>query len=238
MSNKESTPGLINWIGYLAITLLIALPVAVLTVRSGAWQQGLLVYAISCLGAALLLLAAAIMMLLPKFAPWRGALAKRAVFALPGTIMLLSLMAGGDYPPIHDITTDTADPPAFVMAPRERGDGSNSLDTKPETIEAQLAAYPDLETLVTPAPIEDAFTRARETAQALGWEIYNEDLSAGVIEAVDTTAIMGFQDDVVVRLRTNADGTLVDLRSVSRVGVSDLGANAARIRQFMDAFQP
>ena len=238
MSNKESTPGLINWIGYVAITLLITLPLAVLTVRSGAWQQGLLVYAISCLGAAVLLLAAAIMMLLPKFAPWRSALAKRAVFALPGTIMLLSLMAGGDYPPIHDITTDTADPPAFVMAPGERGDGSNSLDTKPETIEAQLAAYPDLETLVTPAPIEDTFTRARETAQALGWEIYNEDISAGIIEAVDTTAIMGFQDDIVIRLRTNADGTLVDLRSVSRVGVSDLGANAARIRQFVDAFQP
>jgi len=238
MSNKESTPGLINWIGYLAITLLITLPVAVLTVRSGAWQQGLLVYAISCLGAALLLLTTAIMMLLPKFAPWRSALAKRAVFALPGTIMLLSLMAGGDYPPIHDITTDTADPPAFVMAPRERGDGSNSLDTKPETIAAQQAAYPDLDTLVTPAPVEDAFARARETAKALGWEIYNEDLSAGIIEAVDTTAIMGFKDDVVIRLRTNADGTLVDLRSVSRVGVSDLGANAARIRQFLEAFQP
>ena len=178
------------------------------------------------------------LIVLPISEPWLCSLANRAFIALPGTIMLLSLMAGGDYPPIHDITTDTADPPAFVMAPGERGDGSNSLDTKPETIEAQLAAYPDLETLVTPAPIEDTFTRARETAQALGWEIYNEDISAGIIEAVDTTAIMGFQDDVVIRLRTNADGTLVDLRSVSRVGVSDLGANAARIRQFVDAFQP
>lgn len=237
MTNQDSTPRLVNWIGYLAITLLIALPLAVLTVRSGAWQQGLLVYAVSCLGAALLLLLAAILMLLPKFAPWRGALAKRALFAVPGGLLLLSLMGGGNYPPIHDITTDTVDPPVFSAAPQQRGDKSNSLEIKVDTLEAQRGAYDDLETLVIPAAIDDAFARARETAVELGWDIYHEDLSAGVIEAVDTTAIMGFQDDVVIRLRTNADGTLVDLRSVSRVGVSDLGANAARIREFFGAFK-
>ena len=67
--------------------------------------------------------------------------------------------------------------------------------------------------------------------------MYHQDLNAGTIEAVDTTAIMGFKDDVVIRINTNAEGTLVDLRSVSRVGVSDLGANAARIREFLQAYQ-
>ena len=106
-----------------------------------------------------------------------------------------------------------------------------------ETLEAQRAAYPDLETLVTTDSIEDVFNRATASANELGWEIYHQDLNAGVIEAVDTTAVMGFKDDIVIRLRTNADGTLLDLRSVSRVGVSDLGANAARIHNFMDTYQ-
>jgi uncharacterized protein (DUF1499 family) len=236
MTPVNNTPRLINWVGYLTITLLVALPLAVLTVRSGAWEQGLMLYALSCLGAALLLILAVVLMLLPKFAPWRGALAKRALFAVPGTVLLLSLLGGGDYPPIHDITTDTADPPQFVAAPQRRPQGSNSLKIETATIEAQQAAYTSLNTLVTDAPLEQAFDQAKTTAQALGWEIYYEDLNAGIIEATATTAIMGFKDDIVIRLRTNAEGTLVDLRSVSRVGVSDLGANAARIRLFLDAF--
>jgi len=237
MTTGETTPRLINWIGYLTLTLLVALPLAVLTVRGGAWEQGLMLYAISCLGAALLLLLAAVLMLLPKFRPWRSAIAKRALFAVPGTALLLSLLGGGNYPPIHDITTDTADPPRFVAAPKQRGENSNSLDIVAETLKAQQEAYSDLDTLVTDASIENAFAQAKATAQALGWEIFHEDLNAGIIEATDTTAIMGFKDDIVIRLRTNERGTLVDLRSVSRVGVSDLGANAARIREFLDAFK-
>lgn len=236
MTDTTNTPKLINWIGYLIITLLVMLPIAVLTVRSGAWQQGLMLYAISCLGAALLLILAVVLMILPKFAPWRSAIGKRALFALPGTVLLLSLLGGGDYPPIHDITTDTSDPPVFTAAPEQRGDGSNSLEIKADFIDAQKAAYADLNTLVTDVAVEDAFAQARATAEALGWEIYYEDLNAGIIEAVDTTAVMGFKDDVVIRLRTNAQGTLIDLRSVSRVGLSDLGANAARIRRFLETF--
>ncbi|MEH6585442.1 MAG: DUF1499 domain-containing protein [Halioglobus sp.] len=238
MTATQKIPGLINWIGYLAITLLVTIPIAILTVRSGAWQQGLLLYALSCLGSVLILLLAIVVMFLPKLTSWRADTAKRALFAIPGTLLLLSLLGGsGDYPPIHDITTDSSDPPEFTSAPMLRGDGSNTLDLNPETLEAQLAAYPDLATLVSAEPIEKAFLRATETARELGWEIYHEDLNTGVIEAVDTTAVMGFKDDIVIRLRTNADGTLLDLRSVSRVGVSDLGANAARIQHFLDTYQ-
>lgn len=237
MTKNMGTPRLVNWVGYLGITMLVALPLAVLTVRSGAWQQGLLLYALACLGSALLLALATLLLLLPRFAPWRSAVGQRAVMAAPGTLLLLALLgSGGDFPPIHDITTDTADPPVFTAAVARRGPDANSLKTVPETIEAQLAAYPELATIETEATIESAFYRAGVIARELGWEIYREDLNAGYIEAVDTTAVMGFKDDIVIRLRTNADGTLVDLRSVSRVGVSDLGANAARIGSFIEQF--
>ena len=237
MTTQKSTPRLVDWVGYLGITVLAALPLSVLTVRSGVWQQGLLLYALSCLGAALLLALAIVLMLIPRFAPWRNAISQRAVMAVPGTLLLLSLLGSrGDYPPIHDITTDTDDPPAFTAAVSQRGAGANALEILPETIEAQLAAYPELATIRTDATIESAFYRAGVVARELGWEIYLEDLNSGYIEAVDTTAVMGFKDDIVIRLRTNASGTLVDLRSVSRVGVSDLGANAARIKSFIEQF--
>ena len=157
---------------------------------------------------------------------------------MASTVLLLSLLGGGgDNPAIHDITTDTLDPPVFSAAVKLRGNDSNSLALDPETIDAQLAAYPDLQTVVLTDSIEVVFEKAMANANQLGWEIYREDLNDGFIEAVDSTAIMGFKDDIVIRLRTNASGTLMDIRSVSRVGVSDLGANAARIRQFIAMYQ-
>jgi uncharacterized protein (DUF1499 family) len=230
-------PALVNWTGYIAITLLLLLPIAVLMVRSGVWQQGLLLYAVSCLGAALVLLISIVLLLLPRYAPWRAGIAMRAACVLPGTLLLLSLLAGrGDYPPIHDNSTDTEDPPVFSVAGDRRGSDANTLEILEDTLAQQEKAYPGLDTLVVDTPIDEAFARALEVATAMGWEVYHQDINAGVLEAVDTTAIMGFKDDIVIRLRSNADGTLVDLRSVSRVGVSDLGANASRIKAFQREF--
>ena len=237
MKGASGPPASVNWLGYLAITLLLTLPLAVLTVRSGAWQQGLLMYALSCLGATLVLIVAVLLLLLPAWAEWRPAILKRAAFALPGTLLLSLLIAGrGDQPPIHDITTDTERPPVFTAAEARRGPDSNPLAIDPEVIAQQRAAYPEVQTQVVGLDIDAAFDRALEVAAALGWEIYHQDRDRGVIEAVDTTAVMHFRDDVVIRLRSNAEGTLVDLRSVSRVGVSDLGANAARIMEFQRQF--
>ncbi len=234
---EQRTSSAVNWIGYLAATFLIALPLAVLTVRAGAWQQGLLLYAISCAGALILLLVSLVLLVLPGLREQRPAILKRSILTLPGTLLLLALLGSrGDYPPIHDITTDTQDPPVFSAAIERRGEGSNSLAIKPDTIEAQLASYPDIATMESPLTLEQAYKQALQSAESLGWEIYRDDLNAGYIEAVDSTAIMGFKDDVVIRVRTNADGTLIDLRSVSRVGVSDLGANAARIQRFFAKF--
>ena len=237
---KTNTPGaLINWTGYIAVTLLLLLPVSVLTVRSGAWQQGLLLYAVSCLGCVLILGLCGVLLLLPRYANTRGAILGRMLVALPGAVLLISLLAGrGDYPPIHDVTTDIKDPPVFTMAMAQRPEGANSLEIDPQAISAQQEAYPDVQTIRTSLDIEAAFDRALAVAGDLGWDIYHQDRNAGVIEAVETTEIMAFKDDIVIRLRSNAQGTKVDLRSVSRVGIGDIGANAKRIRAFQQAFAP
>ena len=236
-NQAQSRPALVNWLGYLAITLLLVLPLAVLTVRAGAWQQGLMLFALACLGAAIVLLLGALLMLLPRFSSWRKAIAGRVFFALPGALILLSILGSGSYPRIHDISTDLQDPPEFTAAEQQRGSDSNSLQTDMETLTLQAQGYPDLETLVITEDYEAVFHRSIKAATEMGWDIYLQDRNAGVIEAVDTTALMGFKDDVVIRLRTNAEGTVVDLRSVSRVGLGDLGANAKRINAFLKLLQ-
>ena len=237
MNEQSIRPAVVNWLGYFAMTLLLILPLSVLMVRNGDWQQGLLLYAIACLGSTLLIILAIVLLLRTRFNLWRKDILQRALFALPGAALLLALTSGGSYPTIHDITTDTADPPRFTSAASQRGADSNSLEIDEEVIQQQQEAYPNLQTLVTPLPIEDAYRLALEVATDMGWDIYRQDSNAMVIEAVDTTGIMGFKDDVVVRVRSSARGTLVDLRSVSRVGEGDLGANAARINAFVNAFQ-
>ena len=237
MNEQSIRPAVVNWLGYLAVTLLLILPLSVLMVRNGDWQQGLLMYAIACLGSTLLIILAIVLLLRTRFNLWRKDILQRALFALPGAALLLALTSGGSYPTIHDITTDTADPPRFTSAASQRGADSNSLEIDEEVIQQQQEAYPNLQTLVTPLPIEDAYRLALKVATDMGWDIYRQDINAMVIEAVDTTGIMGFKDDVVVRVRSSARGTLVDLRSVSRVGEGDLGANAARINAFVNAFQ-
>lgn len=237
MNQPQPSSRLVNWTGYLAITFLILIPVGVLAVRSGAWQQGLMVYALACLGSLLLLLLCVLLLLLPRFSQWRGAIAKRAAIALPGTVLLLSVAgSNGNLPAIHDITTDTADPPQFVTAAQQRGSDANTLDIVSETVDLQKSAYPQMQTLRSALSIDDAFTQALQVANALGWDVYYENRSTGVIEAVETTGFMSFKDDIVVRVRGDAQGSKIDLRSVSRVGVGDLGANADRINRFLFAY--
>jgi uncharacterized protein (DUF1499 family) len=236
MNQQIKAPGLVNWTGYLALTLLLVLPISVLLVRSGSWQQGLLLYAIASLGSTLLILLTIVLLLLPRLAPWRKKIALTVLCALPGTVLLLSLASGGDSARIHDITTNAQDPPTFTVAIQKRGASANSLDIDQNVIALQQQAYPDVKTLQTPLSIDEAFNRSVQIATDLGWDIYRQDCNAGVIEAVDTTRIMAFRDDIVIRLRSNSQGTVLDLRSVSRVGEGDIGTNVRRIRAFAEAF--
>ncbi|KGE05362.1 DUF1499 domain-containing protein [Pseudohaliea rubra] len=235
--NAGSLPALLRWPGYLAWAFLTLIALAVLTVRAGQWQQGLLLYALACLASLLVLVWYAAAVLLPRNGSRRGAIALRALPALPGALLLVSAMATRDVPPIHDITTDLEDPPRFEAVIEARGPKANSLAIDPEVQAQQAAAYPELATLYSSAPYGETFDRAEAIARALGWELLRSDRNAGFIEAVDTTAIMAFKDDIVIRVRSGENGSSVDLRSASRVGVSDLGANAARLRAFAERFQ-
>ena len=103
-----------------------------------------------------------------------------------------------------------------------------------EVTEQQRRGYPGLAPITLPAPVEQAFDRALAVAQDEGWQIVTADKSAGRIEATDTTPWFGFKDDIVVRLTPWGAGTRVDVRSVSRVGLSDTGTNARRISRYLD----
>jgi uncharacterized protein (DUF1499 family) len=134
---------------------------------------------------------------------------------------------------INDVTTDPENPPAFVaVLPLRATAAVPAAYPGSETANAQRRAYPDivpLELAVAPAA---AFARALDAATAMGWEIVAADVAAGRIEATATTPWFGFRDDIVVRVAPTPTGSRIDVRSVSRVGKSDLGANAKRIRAF------
>ncbi len=138
-------------------------------------------------------------------------------------------------PPIHDITTDTEDPPRFVAVVPLRKEASNPPEyAGPEVAAQQKKAYPDLAGLTLSIPPEQAFARAQAVAVELGWEIVAAVPGEGRLEATDTTFWFGFKDDVVVRVRPQVGGSRVDVRSKSRVGRSDVGANARRMRRFLE----
>ena len=140
-------------------------------------------------------------------------------------------------PPIHDITTDLENPPQFDAIVPLRADAPNSLDRPEELAAQQRDGYPDLAPLTLSVPPDEAFMRALTAAQDMGWEIVNADQASGRIEATDTTTWFGFKDDIVVRLTPWGSGTRVDVRSVSRVGRSDVGTNARRIGDFLDTLE-
>ena len=134
-------------------------------------------------------------------------------------------------PSIHDITTDTANPPAFVALKSVRELSRNGAEYKTDPA-VQLKAYPDLKTFVSSDAPDVLFDKALAVAKALGWEIAAEVKEEGRIEATDTTKWFGFKDDVVIRIVQEGSGSKLDIRSMSRVGISDLGKNASRIREF------
>ncbi len=143
-------------------------------------------------------------------------------------------------PQIHNISTDLNDPPAFNVIVGLRGEESNPLEYDVAKLApVQGPAYPFVKPLVTGLDRDAAFARSVEVLEGMGLEIVAADADARVVEATFTSFWFGFKDDVVVRIRPVAnggDGSVVDLRSVSRVGQSDLGANARRIGKFIDKF--
>ena len=149
-----------------------------------------------------------------------------------------------EVPPIHDITTDTLDPPVFSAAlieRRERDNARNSVDyaskidprSERPLPEVQAEAYPDVQPIVTSVEPLLAYNAALGAAREMGWRIATQSDETLTFEGTVETFWFGFKDDVVVRVTATEDGgSRIDARSVSRVGVSDLGANAARLEAF------
>ncbi len=137
-------------------------------------------------------------------------------------------------PVIHDITTDTVHPPQFVAILPLRKDAPNpAVYGGPAVAEQQKQVYSDLRTEVLDLSAGRAFDLALATARAAGWRIVAAEPVEGRIEATDTTFWFGFTDDIVIRITAAGERALLDIRSVSRVGKSDVGANARRIRSYL-----
>ena len=197
---------LLSWAAYAAVAVTVVSMIALWFTRPGTGRRGFW------------LVALALILSIPVFAVpigWRA--------------------RAGDVPPIHDITTDTNDPPRFVEIAPLRADAPNPVEYPgPAVAVQQREAYPDIRPVVLDMPMDRAFERALEAVRAEGREVVATDPGAGRIEATDRTFWFGFRDDVVVRLTPNADRTIVDVRSKSRVGGSDVGTNAARIRSYLE----
>ncbi len=137
-------------------------------------------------------------------------------------------------PPIHDITTDTDNPPRFADILSLRKYSPNSSDYGgPDVAAQQRAAYPDIQPVILRMPSQQAFTQVVKAAEAMRWDIVAANPDEGRIEATDTTLWFGFKDDIVIRIQAQGDQSRVDIRSVSRVGKSDVGTNAQRIRAYV-----
>jgi uncharacterized protein (DUF1499 family) len=136
-------------------------------------------------------------------------------------------------PHIHDISTDTADPPKFVAVLPLRAAARNSVDDSPQTALEQKRGYPDIAPLRLAASPADAFERAATAVRSMGWDLVAVAPGELRIEATDTSRLFGFKDDVVVRVRPSGTGSVVDVRSLSRVGGSDFGVNAKRVRALL-----
>lgn len=171
-----------------------------------------------------------------------GAIGAAAVVALP----LYDIHIARSMPPIHDITTDIANPPQFraVLPLREADHAINSPDYdasakvkwrgKMMTVgQAQRKAYTDIHTIQILTPPAKLYARALKAAKEMGWHIVAANANEGRIEASDTTFFFGFTDDIVIRVRPSGIGAKLDIRSESRVGISDVGKNASRIRAFV-----
>jgi uncharacterized protein (DUF1499 family) len=196
---------ILRWSAYVAIGAAVISLIGAVAARPGGKQRGLLL--------ALLGLAISI-----------------AAFGWPATMQYRKQHS----PLIHDITTDTGNPPKFVAVLPLRAGAANPPEYEgPEVAVQQRKAYLQLTPLDSKDSPERLFSRSLATARDMGWTIIAAVPAEGRIEATDTTLVYGFKDDVVIRVTPTANGSRVDIRSESRIGKSDMGTNARRVAAFL-----
>ena len=254
--NDQPVSRLAVWARRLAFFSLAATLIAVIIVRSGALD---IVPALSTLGGALVLACVAILLALASgVVIWRdgiggGRYAAAALFIGCALIAYPAYLGLKAYrlPAIYDITTDPIDPPQFDAIARLRPRDANPVAYAGlYAAEQQNAAYPDIAPDETTATPQEAYNAAMKVIAKRRWRVVDSrapqarvtdarrsadaPVSDGVIEAVARTPVLGFRDDVVVRVRATADGSRIDVRSASRYGRADFGTNASRVRNLID----
>ena len=257
---EEPVSRLAIWSRRVALFALVATLIGVFIVRSGALD---VVPAVSTLAGALALALVAILLALGAgIMIWRDGLGglRQAVSAVFIGLALIAYPAylglrAYQLPAIYDVTTDPIDPPQFDAIARLRPRDANPITYEGlYAAELQHAAYSDVEAEQTTATPQEAFDAAMKVITKRRWRVVNarppaqglpptrvanprapQDFSArdGIIEAVARSLILGFREDVVVRIRATTDGTRVDARSASRYGRNDLGSNATRVRDLI-----
>jgi len=196
------------------------------------WQAGLGIFALAALlaGSGGLFSVVSLLRRRGGLVAMIAAAAGIAAFA----VLIATVVAARAVPPINDITTDPANPPAFVtITTATRGADAAPLGYDPGFAAQQAAAYPEVRPLIVESPPEEVFPKMLAAAKAMDWEIVSSDPASGRIEATATVPWWGFKDDIVVVMSPNGGGTRVDVRSKSRVGKSDLGVNAERIQEYL-----
>src|SRR5262244_3726342 len=211
----------VRWAGRAATLTMTALALAVLV--------GLVAAILAALGLGFAIAAGA----------WRsvaGSAVALIVALAAAAPLLVMVQLATAVPVIHDITTDTDNPPTWVALRSVRSASENGTAYGgPSVASQQKRAHPDVAPLNVPMPPDRAFARVEATARALGWRIVAAAPAEGRLEASDTTQWFGFTDDIVVRVRATPQGSRIDVRSASRLGRSDLGVNARRVRAFLAA---
>lgn len=231
---------------YIGLLILVLFPLAGLGSRFGWWNfhTGLMLvrwdfYAAIVFGL-ISLLAVIIAFVGKRYHDRRPTLWAFIFCLIPASFIGYQAYLLKSLPWIHDVTTDTQNPPEFVVLLKQKTNGARTNSLVYEGIvvaKQQKAAYPDIKPIISDETPAQSFADAMRIAKRNHWDVVSSNPKTGTIEAVATTMLFGFKDDVVIRVKAQNGGSRVDLRSVSRVGESDFGVNAKRIQHFMDEFK-
>ncbi|MGY8679292.1 DUF1499 domain-containing protein [Bradyrhizobium sp. UFLA05-153] len=243
---SEPVSGLASWARNLAVFAVVAVLVSIIIVRFGFLE---IKPALATFFGGLAIAVLSILFGLAGFAAiWqngsRGMARILFAFLINALILAYPAYLAFQYrrqPAIHDITTDPIDPPRFEALARLRtGDGANpAVYAGLYSAEQQRHFYPDIEPIELEISVDRAYALSLQIANKRKWLIIDErppqpPRRIGRIEAVARTPIMGFREDVSIRIVPDGDDSRVDIRSASRYFDSDLGSNAARVSKFID----
>lgn len=226
-------------LGFLSILLGVAsialLAVSVWGFRAGGWPwpraYDIAGWGVWSAGAGVVVGVAGLVVWVRRRSGGAGAVLLGLILSLPVSSLGAAFeIAARTMPPINDISTDPEDPPVFWFT-------ATPSDYPAQNAEPQRAAYPDVRPLQLPLSVDEAFAAALALVEDLGWEVLSADPAESQIEAIARSRLFGFEDEVAIRATETDTGTRIDMRSRSRLGQTDRGANARRIEAFLSDLQ-